>query len=43
MTRIIDTSKMKAPSFRMVLVGTGKYAYRLENGIYIVPIGCLKD
>ena len=23
---------MKAPSFRMVLVGTGKYAYRLENG-----------
>ncbi|WP_352420954.1 DUF4143 domain-containing protein [Proteiniphilum sp.] len=40
---VIDTTKMKAPSFRMVLTGTGNYAYRDEDGSYIVPIGCLKD
>lgn len=39
----IDTSKMNAPSFLMLLVGIGQYAYRREDGIYIVPIGCLKD
>jgi len=38
----IDTSKMKSPSFMMVLVGVGKYAYRREDGVYVVPIGCLK-
>lgn len=39
----IDTDKMKSPSFKMVLTGVGKYAYRREDGILIVPIGCLKD
>ena len=39
----IDTSKMKEPSFLMVLTGVGKYAYRREDGIYVVPIGCLKN
>lgn len=39
----IDTSKMKAPSFLLVLTGTGDYAYCRSDGIYIVPIGCLKD
>jgi hypothetical protein len=39
----IDTTKMKAPSFLMVLTGTGDYAYRRDDGIYIVPIGCLKN
>ncbi|MDP4277611.1 MAG: DUF4143 domain-containing protein [Bacteroidota bacterium] len=39
----IDTSKMKAPSFLMVLTGTGKFAYCREDGVYVVPIGCLKD
>lgn len=39
----IDTDKMKAPSFMMVLNGTGKYAYQREDGIYVVPIGCLRD
>lgn len=39
----IDTSKMYAPSFSMVITGTGKYAYRRKDGIYIVPIGCLKQ
>ena len=39
----VDTSRMKAPSFKMVLTATGEYAYRRsEDGIYIVPVGCLK-
>lgn len=39
----IDTTKMQNPTFLMVLVGVGKYAYRREDGVYVVPIGCLKD
>lgn len=39
----IDTAKMKAPSFLMVLIGVGDYAYRRQDGVYVVPIGCLKD
>lgn len=38
----IDTTRMKNPSFMMVLVGLGRYAYRRNDGVYIVPIGCLK-
>lgn len=41
--RQIDTTRMKAPSFKMVLTATGNYAYRRpDDGIYVVPIGCLK-
>lgn len=40
----IDTDKMKKPSFLMVLTGVGDYAYkRPEDGVLVVPIGCLKD
>ena len=39
----IDTEKMNNPSFLMILTAIGKYAYKREDGIYIVPIGCLKD
>lgn len=39
----IDTDKMKEPSFMMVLCGTSSYAYQREDGIYVIPIGCLKD
>ena len=39
----IDTDKMKNPSFLMVLTATGKYAYQREDGVYVVPIGCLKN
>lgn len=38
----IDTDKMKAPSFLMVLTGTGKYAYKRDDGIWVAPVGCLK-
>ncbi|MDY5879485.1 MAG: DUF4143 domain-containing protein, partial [Sodaliphilus sp.] len=39
----INTEKMNERSFMMVLVGTGDYAYRRTDGVYVVPIGCLKD
>ena len=39
----IDPTKMKNPSFLMVLVGIGDIAYRRPDGVYVVPIGCLKD
>ena len=39
----IDVTRMKAPSFKMVLTAVGKMAYRRADGIYVVPIGCLKD
>lgn len=37
----IDTQKMKSPAFLMVLTATGDYPYRREDGICVVPIGCL--
>ena len=39
----IDTGRMKQPSFLMVLTAVGPYAYRREDGVYVVPVGCLKD
>ena len=39
----IDTTRMKSPAFKMILTATGEYAYcRPEDGIYVVPIGCLR-
>ncbi len=37
----IDTSKMKNPSFMMVLTATGNYAYKRKDGVLVVPVGCL--
>ena len=39
----IDITKMNNPSFLLVLTATGKYAYRREDGVYVAPIGCLKN
>lgn len=39
----IDTTKMKSPSFMMVLTAAGDYAYRRDDGVLVVPVGCLKD
>ncbi|MCD8325849.1 MAG: DUF4143 domain-containing protein [Lachnospiraceae bacterium] len=39
----IDTDKMKAPSFLMVLTGVGDYAYCRQDGVLVVPVGCLKN
>lgn len=38
----VDTKKMREPSFLMILTGT-EFAYRRPDGVFVVPIGCLKD
>jgi hypothetical protein len=43
LSNIIDTSRMKAPAFCMVLTGVGDFAYKRTDGVYVVPIGCLKN
>ena len=41
---LIDNTRMKSPAFKMVLTATGQHAYRRpEDGVYVIPIGCLKD
>ena len=37
----LNISKMGEPSFLMVLTGIGRYAYPREDGVLVVPIGCL--
>jgi len=39
----IDTSRMPPPSFMAVIIGVGKFAYRRKDGVFVIPIGCLKD
>lgn len=39
----IDTDRMAAPSFMAVITGAGGFAYRREDGVFVIPIGCLKD
>lgn len=39
----IDTTRMKSPSFMMVLTGIGDFPYQRDDGVYVVPIGCLKE
>ena len=39
----IDTDKMPLPAFMAVIVGVGQYAYQRKDGVYVIPIGCLKD
>ena len=38
----IDEEFTPKPDFMMVLTGMQKIAYRREDGVYVVPIGCLK-
>jgi predicted AAA+ superfamily ATPase len=40
--KTVDTEKMNEPSFLMVLTGT-EYAFQMKNGIWVVPLGCLKN
>ena len=39
----IDTNKMQKPAFMMVLCGIAPFAYKREDGVFVVPISCLKD
>lgn len=38
----VNTEVMQPPAFLMVLTGNG-YALKLENGVIVVPITCLRD
>ena len=38
----IDVEKMGKVSFLMILTG-GQFAYQRKDGVWVVPIGCLKD
>lgn len=38
----VDSDKMGRPSFMMVLTA-GEFAYRRKDGVWVVPLGCLKD
>ena len=39
----INTEKMPNPSFKMVLTAVGEFSYRRPtDGVWVVPIGCLK-
>ena len=38
----IDTEKTPEPTFLMVLTGT-EYAFQMKNGVWVVPLGCLRD
>jgi hypothetical protein len=38
----IDDEKMGKASFLMILTG-GQFAYQRKDGVWVVPIGCLRD
>lgn len=42
LSKIIDTDRMKAPAFMMVLTAVGNFAYRRPDGVFVVPITCLR-
>ena len=42
LTANIDTARMQEPSFLMVLTAT-ETAFQMENGVWVVPLGCLKN
>lgn len=33
---------MKMPDLKIVITAT-QYAYKRQDGVYVIPIGCLKD
>jgi hypothetical protein len=37
-----ESVKIKEPEFLIVITG-GEMAYRRKGGIYIIPIGCLRE
>ena len=38
----IDIAKMRTPSFQMIVVADGEFAYRRSDGVIICPISALK-
>lgn len=42
LSNLIDEQKMRKPEFLMVITATD-YAYQREDGVWIVPLACLRD
>ena len=42
LSSMLDVEKMGRPCFMMVLTAVGPYAYRRRDGVFVVPISCLK-
>ena len=40
--RKLDMTKLRKPSFKMVLTADGEFVYRHEKDVLICPIGCLR-
>jgi predicted AAA+ superfamily ATPase len=38
----VDTDEMNPPSFLLIITSTG-FSHKREDGVFVVPIGCLKD
>ena len=43
LSRKIDTDKTGSPSFLAVITGIGDFAYIRKDGVYVIPIGSLKN
>ena len=43
LSNTIDTTRMKNPSFMLILTAVGQYAYQRPDGVFVVPLCCLKD
>lgn len=39
---VIDQDKMNKPAFLAIITATDSFAYKREDGIYVIPIACLK-
>ena len=37
-----DNNKIRIPDLKIVITGT-QYGYRRDDGVFVIPIGCLKD
>ena len=35
-------TKLSLPTLKIIITGS-EYGYRREDGVYVIPIGCLKD
>lgn len=43
LTGKLNPDKMPPPSFSMILTAVGNFAYQRKDGVYVVPVSCLKD
>lgn len=39
---VIDQDKMNKPAFLAIITATDSFAYKRKDGIYVIPIACLK-